>query len=238
MLFSIVSNVHAAEHWRFIAPGIEYRDLEGGILSPWSHVHVFRIDLNKNRLKLVTAKSKHMKHASVDQLVEQSHALLGVNGGFFDNNFQPLGLRIQDHRRINPLKRISWWGVFYVQGNKPYISSMQQFSPDYTIDFAVQSGPRLIVNGRIPSLKPGAAERTALGITPDGKVIILVTNSAAMTTRQLAELMKAPPLRCINAINLDGGSSTQLYAHVDSFKLSVHGFSNVGDAVVVTPRKY
>ncbi|MCK1862756.1 hypothetical protein MXD99_15265, partial [Legionella pneumophila] len=38
-------------------PGIEYQDLEGGLLNPWSHIHVFRIDLNKNQMALVTAKN-------------------------------------------------------------------------------------------------------------------------------------------------------------------------------------
>lgn len=226
-------NSYCGEHWQKLAAGIEYQDLEGGILTPWSHIYVFRIDLNKNKLELVTAKNLGMNNASADQFAQHSNALISVNGGFFDRSFQPLGLRISNTKVHNPLKQISWWGVFYVKNNKAYVSNAKHFYQDDQIDFAVQSGPRLLIKGKIPSLKQGIADRSALGITADGKVIILVSTNAAMTTNELAHLLKAPPLRCIDAINLDGGSSSQIYAHIDSFQLNVHGFSNVSDAIVV-----
>lgn len=226
-------NSYSANQWQKLAPGIEYQDLEGGLLKPWSHVHVFRVDLAKNQLALVNAKTLSLKNASADQFAEHSKALLSVNGGFFDHEFNPLGLRINNKKLENPLKRISWWGIFYVKNNIPRITNVRNFSHDNDIDFAIQSGPRLLIKGTIPSLKPGAADRSALGITQDGKVIILVSTNAAMTTHELAQLLKSPPLSCTDAINLDGGSSSQLYAHIDSFQLNVHGFSNVSDAIIV-----
>jgi uncharacterized protein YigE (DUF2233 family) len=228
------TQIIAATQWKRLSSGIEYQDLEGGILTPWSHIYTFRIDLSKNRLSLVSAKNLGVKNASADQFAQHSNALLSVNGGFFDQNFKPLGLRINKNKIKNPLKRISWWGVFYVKNNKPYISNLHSFSYDKSIDFAIQSGPRLLVRGKTPSLKQGIADRTALGITADGKVIILVSTNAAMTTDELARLLKSPPLHCIDAINLDGGSSSQLFAHINSFQLNIHGFSNVSDAIVVT----
>jgi uncharacterized protein YigE (DUF2233 family) len=226
-------NSHAAEQWQELGAGIEYQDLRGGILSPWSNIHVFRIDLSKNRLALISAKKLGLKNASADQFAEHSKALLSINGGFFDHDFKPLGLRITNNKLQNPIKNISWWGIFYVKNNRPYVTNVRNFNYDQDISFAVQSGPRLLINGRMPPLKPGIADRTALGITKDGQVIILVSTNAGMSTRDLAQLMKAPPLSCTDAINLDGGSSSQLYAHIDSFKLNVHGFSNVSDAIIV-----
>ncbi len=226
----------AAQHWQQLNPGIEYQDLEGGILTPWSHVHVFRVDLSQNKLALVTAKNLALKNASADQFAEYSKALISINGGFFDHQFNPLGLRINNNKLQNPIKRISWWGIFSIKNNRPSISTIRQFHQDSDIEFAIQSGPRLLIKGRIPSLKVGSADRSALGITPDGKVIILVSTNAPMSTFELAQMLKAPPLNCIDAINLDGGSSSQLYAHMDSFQLNVHGFSNVSDAIIVKPR--
>ncbi|MCA0404231.1 MAG: phosphodiester glycosidase family protein [Proteobacteria bacterium] len=222
----------AANEWRTLAPGVEYQDLEGNYLTPWSHLHAFRIDLKKNDLSLVSAKDLSLDHASVDKYADFSKALLAINGGFFDDNYKPLGLRIYNKRKKNPLKNISWWGVFYIKNQKPYLSTIRQFNANQ-VDFAIQSGPRLLINNRIPPLKPGRAERSALGITPDGKVIILVTDNAPISTTELAQLMKAEPLHCENALNLDGGSSSQLSARIGSFELNVHGFSNVSDAVVV-----
>lgn len=226
-------NTYAADQWKKISPGIEYQDLEGSILTPWSHIHVFRIDLTKNKLESISANKLKVKNASADQFAQYSHALLSVNGGFFDKEFKPLGLRINNKQLENPLKLISWWGIFYVKNNKAYISNARHFYHDNQIEFAIQSGPRLLINGKTPHLKQGIADRSALGITKEGKVIILVSTNAAMTTDELAHLLKSPPLYCTNAINLDGGSSSQLYAHIKSFQLNVHGFSNVSDAVVV-----
>lgn len=224
---------YAADNWQELSAGIEYQDLTGGILAPWSHIYVFRIDLNKNKMELVSAKSLALKNASADQFGEHSQALLSINGGFFDHQFNPLGLRINNRRLENPIKRISWWGIFYIKNNKAHISSLNRFQHDSDIDFAMQSGPRLLINRKIPSLKPGDADRSALGITADGKVIILVSTNAMMSTPKLARLLKKPPLSCTDAINLDGGSSSQLYAHMGSFLLNVHSFSNVSDAIIV-----
>lgn len=234
LLFSTTPVI--ADNWRDLAPGIEYIDLGANLLTPWSHVHVFRIDLKNNRLDLVMANFLSQPHASVDEFAHYSKALLTINGGFFDQNHRPLGLRIGNQQQYNPLKHISWWGVFYIKNQTPHISGPLQFKNDQPIDFAVQSGPRLLIKGHIPSLRPGRAERSALGISPDRRVIILVTDNAAMTTTTLAELMQFPPLNCTDALNLDGGSSSQLHADINSFQLNVHGFSNVSDAIVVKPR--
>lgn len=222
--------------WRELAPGVEYMDLGEHLFTPWSHVHVFRIDLKKNQLGLVMANFLSQPHASVDEFARFSKALIAINGGFFDQNHQALGLRISHQQQHNPLKRISWWGIFYVRDQKPQIASLRGFKYDKQIDFAVQSGPRLLINGKIPTLKPGRDERSALGITQDGHVIILATDNAPLTTTSLAELMKAPPLNCKNALNLDGGSSSQLSAHIGRFALNVYGLSNVSDAIIVKAR--
>ena len=224
---------HAAGNWQELSSGIEYQDLAGGILAPWSHLYAFRIDLEKNKLELVSANSLALKNASADQFGEHSQALLSINGGFFDHQFNPLGLRINNKKLENPIKRISWWGIFYIKNNKAHISSLNRFKQDDDIEFAMQSGPRLLIKRKIPSLKPGDADRSALGITADGKVIILVSTNATMSTNKLAHLLKKSPLSCTDAINLDGGSSSQLYAHIGSFLLNVHSFSNVSDAIIV-----
>ncbi|MGL6036795.1 MAG: phosphodiester glycosidase family protein [Legionella sp.] len=237
LLISVLYPVssYSADHWQELAPGIEYQDLEGSILTPWSHIYVFRINLEKNQLGIVTAKELEMNNASVDHFSEASKALIGINGGFFDHAFKPLGLRINNHHQITPLKAISWWGIFYIKNNQPFISNVRSFNHSSNINFAIQSGPRLLIKNVIPSLKPGIADRTAMGITKQGQVILLVTNNSAMTLSELARLLQSPPLYCVDAINLDGGSSSQLYAHINSFQLNVRGFSNVSDAVIVKP---
>ncbi len=235
MLFS--STTALANLWKIINPGVAYMDLQTKLLTPWSHVHVFRIDLTENQMELWLAKTLFKKNATVEDFAVKTNALLAINGGFFDKNDHPLGLRISHQEQQSPLKNISWWGVFYNKENKPYLSSLQHYHPESDIDFAIQSGPRLLVHGRIPPLKPGLAERSALGITPEGQVIIVVTENAPMTTTTLAKFLQHPPLACRDAINLDGGSSSQLYANMKGFKLNVPGFAPVSDAIIIKSRR-
>tara|TARA_Y100000588_G_C14223030_1_gene911896 strand:+ start:304 stop:1116 length:813 start_codon:yes stop_codon:yes gene_type:complete len=232
---NLFTNCHA-QSWRDVSPGIQYQDLGASLFNPWSHIHVFKINLKNNKLDLVLASQLSKHHASVEEFAQYSHALITLNGGFFDRQFNPLGLRVSQHHQVNPVKRISWWGIFYIQNNKPFITTHKGYHKSSTINFALQSGPRLIINGKIPTLKPGIAERSALGITPNNEVIVLVTDNCPMSTTQLAELMKSQPLSCDNALNLDGGSSTQLKANTKTFELSVHGFSRVSDAIIVLPK--
>ena len=84
-----------------------------------------------------------------------------------------------------------------------------------------------------PFVKGASVNGLILKNSKDGKVIVLVSTSSAMSTKELAEMMRSDPLSCTDAINLDGGSSSQVFAHIDSFLLNVHGFSNVSDAIIV-----
>ena len=59
------------------------------------------------------------------------------------------------------------------------------------------------------------ADRTAIGYTADGKVILLIcdgriTASQGATTLEMAAIMKG--LGCVGALNLDGGGSTGMWA--------------------------
>lgn len=236
MVLLLLNNTPAATAWHNLSPGLDYLELTKHQLSPWSHIHAFRIDLQSNAIESLLASDLAKKYASAKEYAEHSKALITINGGFFDQNYTPLGLRINNKTQKSPFKSISWWGVFYVKNGVAHLSSVRQFSLDKHIEFAVQSGPRLIVNGKIPALKAGRAQRSALGINKNGQIIIVITDNAPITTSELAHLMKAPPLNCVNALNLDGGGSTQLHADVNSFQLDVLGFSNVSDAVVIKSR--
>lgn len=236
VLFLLTNNLFADEGWQTLAPGMLYRDLNGGLLNPWSHIHVFKISPKSHAFSLIMAKDFSKKRASAEEFARRAKGLLAVNGGFFDNQYQPLGLRISNYEKKNALKTISWWGVFYIKNHQAYIRSLRDFHPGKNIEFAIQSGPRLLVDGEPLALKPGIAERSALGIDKDKEVIILVTENAAMTTAELAKQMQEAPLFCSDAINLDGGSSTQLYAEIEDFSRHIYGFSHVSDAVVVKKR--
>jgi uncharacterized protein YigE (DUF2233 family) len=141
---------------------------------------------------------------------------------------------------LSPSKAISWWGIFSLRNNTPTLSSFKDFTLSNDIDFAIQAGPRLLIHNTIPHLKEGVGNRTAIGYNRDNDIIIAVSEGAQLTTLQLAEILgrseKRGGLGCLYALNLDGGSSSQVYAKVDDFVLDAPSFRTVADGVAVYPR--
>lgn len=234
------SSSQAKTHWRQLAPGIDYTVLTPHPYNPWSQIHAFRIDLKHYRLNVVFARDHAYKTTSVKKLAKNYHALIAINGGFFTPDKSPIGLRVQEGVVRYPMKPTSWWGVFYTVNRHAFLSSQRRYRQKRNIDFAIQGGPRLIVNGRVPALKPGKDERSAICATRQGKVVILATDNAPVTVTTLAKIMlkneRFDGLNCYNGLNLDGGSSTQMYADIGKFKLNIRGFAAITDAVLVQRR--
>lgn len=232
--FSCSATVFAK--WQELRSGLYYQDLAPTLIHDWSHIHVFKINPKLFRFELVSHQQTAYLFPTISQYAEYKHAPLSFNGGFFDNQQHPLGLRVSRFKRLNPFKNISWWGVFYIKNQTPYISSAKHFSYSKQIEFAIQSGPRLLVNGQLTNVHPGYAERTALCILPDHQVAVIITQYYPSTLKHLATLLKAPPLQCQDAINLDGGSSTQFFAKFSGFYRYMSGITSVSDAITVMPR--
>jgi exopolysaccharide biosynthesis protein len=87
----------------------------------------------------------------------------------------------------------------------------------------VGAGPRLLRNGVVeitadterfkPDIRLGRKARTGLGVTRDGRVLLLAVEDpgpygGGATLEELAELLKARG--AVEAMNLDGGGSTTL----------------------------
>lgn len=226
-----ISKAVASPPWQSLHAGIDYRVLSPGQLSPFAQLHIFKLDLGLTTLHFCPNPDNK---TTVKQNASVNDALITVNGGFFSPDYKPLGLRVRQGKILSPIKKISWWGIFYIKNRKAHLVSLKQYRHTKRVSFAIQAGPRLIINGRIPKLKKGMAERTALGITKTGKVIIVVSEHTSLSTSYLAQLMR-DELGCVYAINLDGGGSTQLFAHIGDFKRHIHGFSRIPDPLCVYP---
>lgn len=221
--------VHASLPWQTLSPGIDYQQISPSQLSPFALLHIFKLDLKHTSL---TFCPKSTPLSTVKQSALKNHALITLNSGFFSPEYTPLGLRVKDGKQLSPIKPISWWGIFYIKHNRAHIVNYKRFHQSPHVSFAIQAGPRLIINNKIPKLRPGLAERTALGITRNGELIIVATEHTSMSTTLLAQIMR-DKLNCSYALNLDGGSSTQLFAQIGQFKRQVLGFSKIPDPLCV-----
>ncbi len=87
-------------------------------------------------------------------------------------------------------------------------------------------GGRLLIDGEVnPNLEAGAAPRTAIGIKADGSILLYTidgrqsNHSYGVQLKTLATRMKE--LGCVEALNLDGGGSTQIAAQLPGNENSV-----------------
>lgn len=227
--------------WESLATGLDYMRIPCPSISTHGRIHAFRISLTNYNLDILIAKDYGKSSLSATKFAHKAGSLITINGGFFSPDYQPLGLRIQQGVIRSPLKDTSWWGVFYIKDHHPHIVSQRQYPATLHPEFAIQAGPRLIVNGSIPTLKEGYAERSALCITKTHEIVIAITEQAPLTTAQFARILQRPShqngIGCYQALNLDGGSSSQLFAELPGFTLNVMGFHDVTDAIIVKAKQ-
>ena len=140
----------------------------------------------------------------------------------FDPAFKPVGLYIEDGRTLVRANTKSGAGnfhlkpngVFYVAGDKAGVLETgaylkQRLHPD----MATQSGPMLVINGRLHplfiraniSLKP----RIGVGVR-DEHTVVFALSEAGVSFAAFARLFR-DALKCGNALFLDGGSVPSLY---------------------------
>jgi uncharacterized protein YigE (DUF2233 family) len=220
----------AADDWQVIAPGVEMRAWrlgEGG----W---RVVALRAKAERVKIVAQRSPRgeIRVRTATEWREWSSALAVINGGYFDEKERPLGLRITRGRQFSPLRRADW-GVFWVAGGRAHITHTRDFGDQLSAQEAVQCGPRLVVGGRVTDLKAQVARRSGVGVSRDGHVVLAVCDGPLEFGRW-AELWRAKTgFNCPNALNLDGGGSTQLSVQSSSRSVEVQGYWPVPDALII-----
>ncbi len=92
---------------------------------------------------------------------------MAMNGGIYDKAYAPLGLYIEDGKRLTPVNRSAGGGTslsarrrILVENGRAKIVPLPAYKPSPAIRYAVQSGPMLIENGAINwRLKPSASSR-------------------------------------------------------------------------------
>jgi hypothetical protein len=220
-----------------VAPGISHApfDRHPPDGEPFSG-HAFKIDLGEAELRLVPAGGPSSKQ-TVEQIASSFPAVVAVNASFFDRDGRAMGLAVGDGGLIATGKRKSW-GAFVVSGTDARIVLGSDIPDHFTDRLIVQGIPRLVVGGKVPGLKPQVAERTAV-CAAGSRVVIVVATPAETTAfaRFLAEPSEKAGLGCSDALNLDGGPSTQLVVRLPALTLSLRGGSQVPNALVAIPRK-
>jgi hypothetical protein len=179
---------------------------------------------------------------SLADVMRDEKCVAGVNGGYFDENFAPIGLRMANGQMIAPLQRARLiTGVLVSSSRGVQIVRSREFSRRPGVTAAIQCGPFLVERGQpIGGLNDShLARRTFAATTSSSRALVGVCSevSLAELAKILATISFAEDLRIERALNLDGGSSTGFwFARENSSAFSISEQKPVRDFVAIVPK--
>jgi uncharacterized protein YigE (DUF2233 family) len=141
--------------------------------------------------------------------------IFAMNAGMFQEDYSPLGLYIEKGILINKLNiRNSTTGNFYMKPNgvlyitkenNAAVVTTDQFKLNENIACATQSGPMLLINGKMHnSFKPASTNlniRNGVGVKSNGE-IVFVLSKTPVNFYDFANYFKEQG--CDNALYMDG----------------------------------
>jgi len=171
----------------------------------------------------------------------QERCLAGVNGGYFDPDYGPIGLLISDGKIIAPLQRAKLiTGVLAASRREVRILRTREFSRQQEFNAAVQCGPFLVDLGRsVRGLeKTRAARRTFAAVGNVNRAALGFCSDVSLSelAKILATTGLADDFRIERALNLDGGSSSAFWVARESSAFSIPEQKTVRDFVGVVPK--
>lgn len=204
--------------WEPLSEGLEqttFRLAGTSFVAP--SVVAVRASLGHMQLRVIRAAEFGWKRASAKSLCKASGASVCMNSNFFDEQGKPLGLvmsrGILHQKSHNGGGTLT--GVLFVAGMRIGISHRSNFAPDGVLE-ATQAGPRLLSEGApVAGLKnPSSPTNLSLAcIDRENRVILarIALGVFGNTIQQIQETLLRPEMGCYEAINFDGGGSSQLY---------------------------
>lgn len=165
----------------------------------------------------------------------------GVNGGYFHENYRPVGLMIADGREIQPFERAKLLaGVLAVRGSRLEIVRSSKFSQSADLHQAIQCGPMLVENGHPTAGLNDTRNARRTIVATDGRgqwaLIYLTSVTLADSARILTTEGLLGGWDVATALNLDGGSSSGLWAATSPEPVSLIEFGHVRNYIGLVPR--
>ena len=156
---------------------------------------------------------------ALSQAVVTSRIAFAMNGGMFDEDGEPIGYYVENGERRHTLNRNEGGGnfhlmpngVFYGSGGEWHVRTTEDFAEnvDKRPDFATQSGPMLVIGGKLHPAFDDDGEsrktRNAVGVDEAGRAHFVISE-APVSFGKLARYFR-DRLETPNALFLDGSVS-------------------------------
>ena len=165
---------------------------------------------------------RYLQGLATELAQDGKRLIFAMNAGMFDDGQKPIGYYVEDGVVVKKLNRRNGGGnfhlkpngVFYVKNGKAQVMETEAFAKSgIKPDFASQSGPMLVISGKIhPKFsETGTSRKLRNGVGVDGKgTVSFVISENAVTFWEFASLFR-DELKASNALFFDGSVSS-LYA--------------------------
>ena len=248
ILFLIAATAAHAD-WKAISTQIEpsparglehhYVVFENSVTGERVSMELALFSVKSCRLRVIDQPTE--PRADLDEVMLREKCLAGVNGGYFDPDYRPIGVLIVDGRTIAPLQRARLLtGVLSALAGKVQIERVGEFSRQQRADAAIECGPMIVDLGKpVRGLEStrvarrtfaavGAGDKAALGFCSD----VTLTDLSNILSTTLT-----PDFKIQRALNLDGGSSSAFwFKRANGSAFSIAEQKPVRDFVAIVPR--
>jgi hypothetical protein len=248
LLFLIVATAARAE-WKIVstqseqslAAGVEHRHLVVEDSETGDRVTLELAFFSTKSFVLRLIDNPDGANSLVVAMQPEKYAA-GVNGGYFNPDFAPIGLRVVDGKLLAPLLRARLLtGVLTSSPRGIQIVRPGEFSRKAKLDAAVQCGPFLVdLGAAVRGLDGGrSARRTFAAI--DQRDHAALGFSSHVSLSELGKILASVPLagdsKVWRALNLDGGSSSAFwFKRANGTVFSISEQKTVRDFVGIAPR--
>lgn len=210
--------------WSNVAPGVDYRHFAG----EGRDIHVTRVDLTEPRIRVIVTPEAE-KATRVSDFAKRTSAIVAINGDYFDEQFNPIGLTLGacgEWKSSRRTKREAYVGVGSGRARvtRQADTTIDQHAEGW-MNAAISGWPALVASctpltaGQLPgsdAFTRAPHPRTAAGVSRDGSTLYLVvadgrrTGVPGLTLAELAEFMSSTLDAC-SAVNFDGGGSAAMW---------------------------
>jgi len=204
-----------------------------------AQLHLAIFDTRKTSLRVIDQPNE--SRSDLASVMSKEHCLAGVNGGYFDPEYKPVGLLISGGRTIAPYRRAKLLsGVLSVANGRVRLQRVSEFSMKGKISEAVQCGPFLVDHSRpVMGLDDSAsAHRTFVAIGRENAIALGYCSSLSLA--QLSHVLTSGKitndLKVDRALNLDGGSSSAFWFRDGDEPFSIPEQKTVRDFVGIVPK--
>ena len=198
-------------------PGVEV--IETRCVSGNQTARVTALCFNDKNHTLRVIDSPSPGNATLANTLNNAKVVAGVNGGYFHKDYRPVGLMISDGKTINGFEKAKLLsGLVGVRqdGHVSILRSGEYDSGKSPLLQALQCGPMLVEDDQlVPGLNnERIARRTVVAKGTRGETALIYISS--VTLADAARILALPSIldtwKPKTAINLDGGSSSGMWA--------------------------